>query len=77
MRAAASRSAASRSKNSADLVAQFDALFQTKPLKEWARILDEHKVWWQPVQTVDDIIVDEQAQPAFVPIPAGTQEAEE
>ena len=70
-------SAASRSKNSADLVAQFDALFQTKPLEEWARIFDEHKVWWQPVQTVDDIIVDEQAQPAFVPIPAGTQEAEE
>ena len=35
------------------------------------------QVWWQPVQTVDDIIEDAQAQPGFVTIPRGAQDPKE
>src|SRR5690606_11662582 len=31
-----------------------------RTLEEWAPILDEHGVWWEPVLTIDEVLVDEQ-----------------
>jgi crotonobetainyl-CoA:carnitine CoA-transferase CaiB-like acyl-CoA transferase len=52
--------------NYKELVAEFDAIFVTRPLAEWAERLDAHDVWWAPVQTLADVIADPQAQPGFV-----------
>jgi crotonobetainyl-CoA:carnitine CoA-transferase CaiB-like acyl-CoA transferase len=32
----------------------------TRTLEEWGPILDEHGVWWEPVLTIDEVLVDEQ-----------------
>jgi len=57
---------AGRLANYKELVAVFDEIFVTRPLAEWAERLDEHDVWWAPVQTLADVIADPQAQPGFV-----------
>ena len=49
-----------------DLIAEFDRVFATRPLSEWAERFDEHDVWWAPVQSIVDVIADPQAQPGFV-----------
>jgi crotonobetainyl-CoA:carnitine CoA-transferase CaiB-like acyl-CoA transferase len=58
--------ATARMKNAADLIAEFDAVFATRPLGEWADRFDENDVWWAPVQSIIDVIADPQAQPGFV-----------
>jgi crotonobetainyl-CoA:carnitine CoA-transferase CaiB-like acyl-CoA transferase len=59
-----------------------DEAFRTRTLEEWGPILEEHGVWWEPVMTIDEVLVDEQllaaggmvttpvAGGAEVPIPA-------
>jgi crotonobetainyl-CoA:carnitine CoA-transferase CaiB-like acyl-CoA transferase len=49
-----------------DLIAEFDRVFATRPLSEWADRFDQHDVWWAPVQSIVDVIADPQAQPGFV-----------
>ena len=49
-----------------ELIAEFDAVFDTRPLSEWAQRFDEHDVWWAPVQSIVDVIADPQAQSGFV-----------
>ncbi|MGB0111661.1 MAG: CoA transferase [Ilumatobacteraceae bacterium] len=66
---------AGRLSNHLDLVAVFDGIFATRPLDEWGPILDEHDVWWAPVQTLPDVIADQQAQPGFVDM--ATRDGEE
>ena len=58
--------AVSRLQHAAELIAEFDAAFATRPLSEWAERFDEHDVWWAPVQSIVDVIADPQAQPGFV-----------
>ena len=48
------------------LIAEFDAVFATRPMDEWAERFDEHDVWWAPILSIPDIIADPQAQPGFV-----------
>ena len=39
-----------------------DAAFGAQPLAYWAARFDAHDVWWAPVQTPADVVVDRQAE---------------
>ena len=60
-----------RREHCAALVDVLDAIFKTKPMAEWAAALDRANMWWAPVQTTDEVIVDPQAHAsgAFVDTP--------
>jgi crotonobetainyl-CoA:carnitine CoA-transferase CaiB-like acyl-CoA transferase len=60
-----------RRRNGTELVALLDAIFATKSRDEWAEKFAEHEVWWAPVNSVEDLLVDPQvlASGAFVDIP--------
>lgn len=63
-----------RAMNAAGLIAELDAIFATKTRAEWGAIFDAEKdLWWAPVQTVDEVLADPQAQAsgAFVEVPDG------
>ncbi|HDH03854.1 MAG TPA: CoA transferase, partial [Actinobacteria bacterium] len=51
-----------RYRNMAELVAIIDAVFVTKPLAEWAVILDEAGLIWGPAARLIDVIDDPQAE---------------
>jgi crotonobetainyl-CoA:carnitine CoA-transferase CaiB-like acyl-CoA transferase len=52
---------AARLKNGVELVRLLDEIFSTRPLSEWAEIFDaEPDFFWSPVQTVEDLLSDEQ-----------------
>ncbi|MFL6205760.1 MAG: CaiB/BaiF CoA transferase family protein [Acidimicrobiales bacterium] len=61
----------SRFANSAELVRDLNAIFATKPLREWAEVFDREDVWWAPVQHAHDLIDDPIARSAggFVSVP--------
>jgi crotonobetainyl-CoA:carnitine CoA-transferase CaiB-like acyl-CoA transferase len=61
-----------RWKHAAELVAELDAVFATRPLSEWAEIFDREDVWWAPVQHAHDTITDPMARAAggFVEVPS-------
>jgi len=61
-----------RWQHSAELVAELDAVFATRPLAEWAGIFDREDVWWAPVQHAHEVVTDRQAHAAggFVDVPA-------
>jgi len=51
----------SRSVNAVELIAELDQIFATKPLDEWAEIFArEPDFFWSPVNTLDDVLADEQ-----------------
>jgi crotonobetainyl-CoA:carnitine CoA-transferase CaiB-like acyl-CoA transferase len=53
--------AAGRAANARALIAELDEIFATKPLAEWAEIFAaEPDFFWSPVNTIDDLIADEQ-----------------
>ncbi len=62
-----------RRKNCGELIDLLDAIFATGTREEWGRRLDEHDVWWAPVQTPDELIADEQfiAGGGLVDVPDG------
>jgi len=49
-------------KNRADFIPILDAAFAEQPLTFWARVFEEHNVWWAPVQTPADLLQDAQAK---------------
>jgi crotonobetainyl-CoA:carnitine CoA-transferase CaiB-like acyl-CoA transferase len=52
---------AGRFANARELIAELDAIFATKSLDEWAEVFaTEPDFFWAPVNTVDDLIADEQ-----------------
>jgi len=51
-----------RMENAEALVAELDALFQTKTLDEWAPIFDREQVWFAPVQTLAELTEDPVAE---------------
>lgn len=53
-----------RWEHSAELVAELDAIFATRPMAEWAAIFDREDVWWAPVQAAHETLVDPQARAA-------------
>lgn len=54
-----------RFKNAAELVEILDAAFETRTLDEWATAFaQEPDVFWAPVNTIDDVVVDPQFRPS-------------
>ncbi len=62
----------SRAGNAAELVAELDVIFATKPLDEWAKVFaGEPDFFWSPINSIEDVVADEQFHAAggvvFVP----------
>jgi crotonobetainyl-CoA:carnitine CoA-transferase CaiB-like acyl-CoA transferase len=55
----------------AELVGLLDEVFRARTLAAWGEILDRAGMWWAPVQTTAEVIVDPQAiaAGAFVDVP--------
>ncbi len=49
-----------------DLIAILDGEFAKRPLDEWAAVFDTHDVWWDPVQSFDEVAADPIMQHAGV-----------
>lgn len=61
-----------RRENAEELIRLLDEVFATKALDEWAEVFDtEPDMFWAPVNTIDDVLVDPQvhAAGAFVHVP--------
>jgi len=61
-----------RFENARELIAELDAIFATKPLDEWEKVFaTEPDFFWSPVNTIDDLLADEQfhAAGALVHVP--------
>ena len=66
--------ARARAVNGVELIAELDQIFATKPLDEWAQIFaGEPDFFWSPVNSVEDVIADEQFHAAggMVDVPDG------
>ena len=64
-----------RAQNAAELIAELDRIFATKPLAEWVeRFATEPDFFWAPVNSIDDLLADPQtsASGAFVDVPDGS-----
>ncbi len=68
--------ARARYKNKTKLVAAIDQELTQYDRAEWTARFDKYDVWWAPVQTVEEVIRDAQAQAAgaFLDIPGGDNE---
>jgi crotonobetainyl-CoA:carnitine CoA-transferase CaiB-like acyl-CoA transferase len=67
-------SARSRAVNAVELIGELDQIFATKPLDEWAEIFTrEPDFFWSPVNSIEDVIADEQFHAAggMVDVPDG------
>jgi crotonobetainyl-CoA:carnitine CoA-transferase CaiB-like acyl-CoA transferase len=63
-----------RAMNARRLIAELDEIFITKPLAEWAALFaTEPDFFWAPLNTLEDVIADEQvhASGALVDVPDG------
>jgi crotonobetainyl-CoA:carnitine CoA-transferase CaiB-like acyl-CoA transferase len=61
-----------RRANAAELIGLLDEIFATKTFDEWVVILDsEPELFWAPVNTIDDVLIDAQAHAAggFIEVP--------
>ena len=57
------RSPRARAMNARELIAALDAIFASRPRSEWATAFDaEPDLFWAPVNTIDDLLSDEQFQ---------------
>jgi crotonobetainyl-CoA:carnitine CoA-transferase CaiB-like acyl-CoA transferase len=54
-------SARALSKNRGEVIAILDEAFRQQPLEHWSAVLDEHDVFWAPVQTPAEVVDDPQA----------------
>ena len=59
-------SARNRRHSSTELIAEFDAAFAKFTMEELRARFDEHDVWWAPLQSIEEVIEDPQAQHGFV-----------
>ena len=64
----------SRREHAAELIAELDAVFATKPLDEWAKIFAaEPDFFWAPVNSIEELVADPQFRAAggVVEVPDG------
>jgi crotonobetainyl-CoA:carnitine CoA-transferase CaiB-like acyl-CoA transferase len=55
------RDAQSRARNAIELIAELDDIFATKSLDAWAQVFGtEPEFFWSPINTIEDVIGDEQ-----------------
>ncbi len=53
--------ARARGRHAAELIGLLDEIFSTRPLNEWRATFDaDPEMFWSPVNTVDDVVADEQ-----------------
>jgi len=67
------RDARSRARNAVELIAELDKIFATRPLDEWAAIFaEEPEFFWSPINTIEEVIADEQfhAGGGIIDVPA-------
>ncbi len=66
-----------RHANRAQLIAVLDEIFASKTREQWAQILDQHDIWWAPVNSLEEVLESEQARHigAFIDLPAGKDDA--
>jgi len=64
-----------RRRNASILVAEFEAVTATKSRSEWAEVFSAHDIWWAPINSLDDLMIDPQAiaAGAFVHVPGQTE----
>lgn len=63
-----------RAVNAAQLIGELDRIFATRPLDEWAEVFArEPDFFWSPVNTLEDVVADEQFHAAggIVEVPDG------
>ena len=63
-----------RAVNAVELIAALDEIFVTKSLNDWRVVFDEEpEFFWSPINTIDDVIADEQFHAAggIVDVPDG------
>jgi crotonobetainyl-CoA:carnitine CoA-transferase CaiB-like acyl-CoA transferase len=62
-----------RRKEAHRVITAMDEVFAKEPRDEWIRRFDAEGVWWAPVHTPEDVLLDPQAEAAgaFVEVPAG------
>jgi crotonobetainyl-CoA:carnitine CoA-transferase CaiB-like acyl-CoA transferase len=54
-------SAQARAANAAELIAELDEIFATKPLDEWAKVFaGEPDFFWSPINSIEDVVADDQ-----------------
>ena len=66
--------ARSRAVHAAELIAELDQIFATKPLTEWAKVFAaEPDLFWSPINSLEDVVADEQFHAAggIVDVPDG------
>ncbi len=66
--------ARARAVNSTALIAALDEIFATRPLDEWAEVFaGEPDFFWSPINTLEDVVADEQFHAAggIVDVPVG------
>lgn len=65
-----------RYKNSTALVAIFDEIFAQHTREQWTAILNEHEIWWAPVNSFEDLLDDKQVEAigAFLQMPTSVEE---
>ncbi|MFG1929609.1 CaiB/BaiF CoA transferase family protein [Mycobacterium sp. NPDC048908] len=67
-------SAHARAANAGELVGELDEIFATKPLEEWAKVFAaEPEFFWSPINSIEDVVADEQFHAAggIVYVPDG------
>jgi crotonobetainyl-CoA:carnitine CoA-transferase CaiB-like acyl-CoA transferase len=67
-------SARARAVNGVELIAELDQIFATRPLDEWADVFaGEPDFFWSPINTIEDVVADEQFHAAggMVDVPDG------
>ncbi len=47
--------------NSESLIATLDEIFASETIDVWTQKFDEHDVWWAPINSIPDVVVDSQA----------------
>ncbi len=66
--------ARARAVNGVELIAELDRIFATRSLDEWAEVFEgEPDFFWSPVNSIEDVVADEQFHAAggIVEVPAG------
>ncbi len=73
------RTSRDRYKNSTELVAIFDEIFAQHTREQWTEILNEHEIWWAPVNSFEDLLDDKQVETigAFLSMPSSGGEGDQ
>jgi crotonobetainyl-CoA:carnitine CoA-transferase CaiB-like acyl-CoA transferase len=51
----------SRAANAVELIGELDVIFAARPLDEWAKVFaGEPDMFWSPVNSIEDVVADEQ-----------------